>query len=76
MYLTQQFSAYNSRIYPCCNSITPPCPPGAGHGRVMSGKGGIRPSYQASDSIAVELPSYPDQSEEHKDTQKRLGFTW
>ncbi|XP_064401138.1 cilia- and flagella- associated protein 210-like [Halichondria panicea] len=49
---------------------------GAGHGRVMSGKGGIRPSYQASDSIAVELPSYPDQSEEHKDTQKRLGFTW
>ena len=53
---------------------------------MFSGKGGIRPSYQAMDSTAVELPSYYPRDEQKggggggrktkKDTQNRMGFTW
>ncbi len=70
---------YKSLFFPIpyTHCINPPLSlPGAGHGRVLSGKGGIRPSYQAADSIPVELPSYPVPPEQHKDTQKRMGFTW
>ncbi len=56
---------------------SPPSLSGGGHGRVFSGKGGMRPSYKATDSTAVELPSFgPADTDQPKDTQKRMGFTW
>ena len=55
-------------------------PLGGGHGRVFSGKGGVRPSYLACDTTAVELPAYTCKqlpvSWRPRNTQKRMGFTW
>jgi len=53
-----------------------PNSPGGGHGRVFSGKGGIRPSYQTTDSTALELPSYLPKPTQLPNTQNRMGFTW
>ena len=48
---------------------------GGGHGPVYCGNGGMRPSYKVMDSTGVELPTY-NPKPVHKDTQKRMGFTW
>ena len=48
---------------------------GGGHGPVMSKTMDFRPSYQATDSTRVEMPSYVPKPTP-KDTQKRMGFTW
>ena len=54
--------------------------PGGGKGPVFSDKGGLRPSYQTTDSTGIELPSYESKelpvSCYRRDTQKRMGFTW
>ena len=55
---------------------------GGGRGNVFSGKGGVRPSYQTTDSHGIELPSYAIDSSKLplswriKNTKKRMGFTW
>lgn len=50
---------------------------GGGKGPVFTGKAGVRPSYQAMDSTAVELPSYqPKAPPTPANTQNRMGFTW
>lgn len=55
---------------------------GGGRGNVFSGKGGVRPSYQATDSMATELPSFSIDASKLpvswrvKNTKKRMGFTW
>lgn len=48
---------------------------GGGHGPVLPGNGGTRPSYQVVDSTGVELPTYNPKPSQ-KNTQKRMGFTW
>ena len=51
---------------------------GGGHGPIFEGKGGVRPSYLAMDSTAVQLPSYQSKQKPQVvlNTQKRIGFTW
>ena len=47
-----------------------------------SSKGGVRPSYQTTDSMGTELPSYTLDANKLplswriKSTKKRMGFTW
>ena len=48
---------------------------GGGRGPVMAETLDFRPSYQATDSTRVEMPSYAP-NPTPKDTQKRMGFTW
>ncbi|CAI7992319.1 Coiled-coil domain-containing protein 173 [Geodia barretti] len=47
---------------------------GGGSGPAVTG---LQPSYKATDSTAVELPSYqPKSSATPANTQRRIGFTW
>lgn len=48
---------------------------GGGRGPVMAQTTDFRPSFQATDSTGVELPSYQPKPTP-SDTQKRMGFTW
>ncbi|XP_046513731.1 cilia- and flagella- associated protein 210 [Equus quagga] len=53
--------------------------PGGGRGPVFVDRGGVRPSYQASDTTGVQLPFYNSQGSKYNNFQKskkRLGFTW
>ncbi|XP_021006205.1 coiled-coil domain-containing protein 173 [Mus caroli] len=52
---------------------------GGGRGPPFVGRGGIRPSYQATDATGVQLPCFKSQGSKYNDFQKskrRLGFTW
>ncbi|XP_021050299.1 coiled-coil domain-containing protein 173 isoform X1 [Mus pahari] len=52
---------------------------GGGRGPPFVGRGGIRPSYQATDATGVQLPFFKSQGSKYNDFQKskrRLGFTW
>jgi hypothetical protein len=47
---------------------------GGGKGPAVTG---LQPSYKATDSTAVELPSYqPESAATPANTQRRMGFTW
>ncbi|CAH1789509.1 unnamed protein product [Owenia fusiformis] len=88
----QQFQEYAKRVIDHCekggrNTIplrkAAKAGAGGGAGPVFEGKGGVRPSYMASDQSGVQMPNYQrDTTEETKSniygeaSQKRLGFVW
>ncbi|XP_021491247.1 cilia- and flagella- associated protein 210 [Meriones unguiculatus] len=51
---------------------------GGGHGPPFVGRGGIRPSYQATDATGIQLPFYNSQGSkfDFQKSKRRLGFTW
>ncbi|XP_004703958.2 coiled-coil domain-containing protein 173 [Echinops telfairi] len=64
-------------IYPLVKAVQEG--PGCGHGPVLVDRGGLRPSYQATDVTGVQLPFYNSQGSKYNNYQKskgRLGFTW
>ncbi|XP_003800904.1 coiled-coil domain-containing protein 173 [Otolemur garnettii] len=70
-------SKTNRFIYPLVKAAQEG--PGGGHGPVLVNRGGLRPSYQATDTTGVQLPFYNSKGSKYNNFQKskgRLGFTW